>query len=121
MLGWKEGATYSEFRLYDEYFRSNGLESRIVDPREVEYRGGKLVAGGFRIDLIYKRVLISELCERGGVNHPVVQALRDRAVCMVNGFRCKILYKKASFAVLSDEANARLFTPEQQRAIADHI
>src|SRR5262249_40594787 len=121
ILDWKEVPTYSEFRLYDEYFRANGLESRIIDPREVEYRGGRLVAGDYRIDLIYKRVLISELHERGGLNHPVVQALRDRAVCMVNGFRCKILYKKASFAVLSDEENAHLFSSELRQAIAEHI
>ncbi|MFL5339249.1 MAG: circularly permuted type 2 ATP-grasp protein [Gemmataceae bacterium] len=121
ILDWKEVPTYSEFRLYEAYFRSQALECRIIDPRDVEYRGGKLVAGDFRIDLIYKRVLISELYERGGLNHPVIRALRDRAVCMVNGFRCKILYKKASFAVLSDEANAHLFTPQQRLAIAAHI
>lgn len=121
ILDWNEVPTYSEFRLFDRYFHEHGLESRIVDPREVEYRQGKLVAGDFRIDLIYKRVLISELYERGGLNHPVIQAVRDRAACMVNSFRCKILYKKASFAVVSDEANAGMFTPEEQQAIARHI
>ncbi len=64
------------------------------------------MAGDYHITLIYKRVLISELIERGGIDHPVVQAVRDRAVCMVNSFRCKILFKKASLAVLSDERNA---------------
>ncbi len=121
ILDWKEVPTFSEFRLFDAYFREHGLESRIVDPRDVEYRGGKLMAGDYRIDLIYKRVLISELYERGGLNHPVVKALRDKAVCMVNGFRCKILYKKASFAVLSDEANAKLFSASELQAIQEHI
>jgi uncharacterized circularly permuted ATP-grasp superfamily protein len=121
ILDWKEVPTYSEFRIYDEYLRSQGLESRIIDPREVEYTGGKLRRGEYVIDLIYKRVLVSELYERGGLDHPVIRALRDRAVCMVNAFRCKILYKKASFAVLSDEANASLFTPEELAAIRDHI
>src|SRR5262245_57098186 len=121
ILDWKEVPTYSEFRLFDAYFRENDLESRIVDPREVEYRGGKLMAGDYRIDLIYKRVLVSELYERGGLNHPVVKALRDRAVCMVNGFRCKILYKKASFAVISDEANTHLFSPPELQVIQRHI
>jgi len=73
------------------------------------------------IHLIYKRVLLSELVEREGLNHPVIQAVRDGAVCMVNPFRCKLLHKKASLAVLSDEANAALFTPDEQRAIARHI
>jgi hypothetical protein len=121
ILDWREVPTYSEFRLYDDYFRSMGLESRIIDPREVEYTGGKLRHGDFVIDLIYKRVLISELYERGGNDHPVVRALRDRAVCMVNGFRCKLLYKKASFAVLSDEANDALFDTNEMQLIREHI
>ncbi len=85
------------------------------------YRNGHLYAGDFKIDLIYKRVLISELVEQGGLDHPVIRAVRDRAVCMVNPFSCKMLYKKASFAVLSDEQNAFLFSPDEQQAIDAHI
>jgi uncharacterized circularly permuted ATP-grasp superfamily protein len=40
---------------------------------------------------------------------------------MVNSFRCKILYKKASFAVLSDETNAAMFSPEELQAIRAQI
>ncbi len=121
ILDWREVPTFSEFVIFYDYFRSMGIEARIVDPRDVEYRDGKLMAGDFHITLIYKRVLIGELIERGGMEHPVVQAVRDRAVCMVNSFRCKILFKKASLAVLSDERNAAMFTPDQQAAIARHI
>lgn len=121
ILDWREVPTYSEFVLFNDYFHSQGLESRIVDPREVEYRDGKLLAGGYHITLIYKRVLISELVERGGMDHPVVRAVRDGAVCMVNPFRCKILYKKASLAVLSDERNRHLFSADEQAAVSAHI
>jgi circularly permuted ATPgrasp domain protein len=121
ILDWKEVPTYSEFRLYDDFFHQQGLESKIIDVREVEYSGGKLRHGDYVIDLIYKRVLVSELYERGGLNHPVIRALRDKAVCMVNSFRCKILYKKASFAVLSDEANSGLFSLVELDAIREHI
>jgi hypothetical protein len=121
ILDWKEVPTYSEFVLFERYFKDNGLECIIADPREVEYRGGQLRAGDFPITLLYKRVLISELLQRGGLEHPVVRAVRDGAVCMVNPFCCKLLYKKASLAALGDEANARLFSAEQQQAIAEHI
>ncbi len=121
ILDWREVPTYSEFVLFNDYFQSQGLESRIIDPRECEYRDGKLIAGDYHITLIYKRVLIGELVERGGLNHPVVRAVREGAACMVNPFRCKILYKKASLAVMSDERNAYLFTAEEQAAIAQHI
>ena len=56
------------------------------------------------------------------MDHPVVRAVRDRAVCMVNSFRCKILFKKASLAVLSDERNAgAVHRRTSQRAIREHI
>jgi len=121
ILDWREVPTFSEFVLFYDYFKSFGLEARIVDPREVEYVDGKLMAGDYHITLIYKRVLISELIERGGLDHPVVRAIRDGAVCMANTFRCKILFKKASFAVVSDEANASLFTNDELVAIHKHI
>jgi uncharacterized circularly permuted ATP-grasp superfamily protein len=121
ILDWREVPTFCEFVLFYDYFRSMGIEARNVDPRDVEYRDGKLMAGDYHITLIYKRVLLSELIERGGLDHPVVRAVRDGAVCMANSFRCKILCKKAAFAVLSDEANAGLFTKDQLAAIANHI
>lgn len=121
IVDWREVPTFSEFVLFERYFLDHGFDCRIVDPREVEYRDGKLIAGDYHITLIYKRVLIDELITRGGMDHPIIRAVREGAVCMVNPFRCKALYKKASLAVLSDERNNRLFTPEQRRLIADHV
>ena len=121
ILDWREVASYSEFVLFESYFRSQGLECIIADPREVEYRDGRLMAGDFHITLIYKRVLASELIERGGIDHPVVRAVLDGNVCMVNPFRCKILHKKASLAVLCDERNADIFSPDELEAINAHI
>lgn len=121
IMDWKEVPTRSEHLFFQEYFRSQGVECVLADPREVEYRDGKLMAGGFHVTLIYKRVLIDELVSREGIGSPVVRAVRDGAVCMVNPFRCKVLYKKASLAVLGDERNAHLFTPEQLRAVEAHV
>jgi hypothetical protein len=121
ILDWREVPTYNEFVLWVDYFRARGLEARIVDPRETELEGGRLTAGGEPIDLIYKRVLISELVERGGRDHPVIRAVQSGAVCMVNPFRCKLLHKKASLAVLSDERNAELFSADEREAIDAHI
>lgn len=121
ILDWSEVPTYSEFELFIVFFRGQGYDCRIVDPRDVAYKNGRLMAGDFPINLIYKRVLITELIERGGMDHPVVQAVRDGNVCMVNPFRCKILYKKMSLAVLSDERNAHMFNEREMKSIREHI
>ncbi|MGH7526351.1 MAG: hypothetical protein ACREMX_06575, partial [Gemmatimonadales bacterium] len=120
-LDWREVPTYSEFLLFQEYFRSQGLRCEIADPREVEYRGGKLWAGELHVTLVYKRVLLNELVEREGPDNPVFRAVRDGAVCMVNPFQCKILHKKTSLAVLSDERNAGLFSAQERQAIEAYI
>jgi hypothetical protein len=121
ILDWREVPTYSEFLLFADYLRAQGLECVIADPRAVEYRDGQLVANGLPVNLIYKRVLLSELVERGGLDHPVLQAVRDGTACMVNPHRCKLLHKKTSLAVLSDERNEALFSAEERQAIAAHI
>jgi uncharacterized circularly permuted ATP-grasp superfamily protein len=121
ILDWKEVPTYSEFVLFRDYFREHGLKCVIADPREVEFREGKLWAEGLAVDLIYKRVLLSELVERGGMETPALQAVKAGAACMVNSPRAKILYKKASFAVISDERNASIFEPDELEAVAAHI
>jgi hypothetical protein len=121
ILDWSDVPTYSEFLLFREYFRSQGLECEIGDPRSAEYRDGKLWVGGFHATLVYKRVLLSELVEREGIEHPLLRAVVEGAVCMVNPVQCKILHKKLSLAVLSDEKNSELFSPAERQAIAAYI
>ncbi|MEO8634543.1 MAG: hypothetical protein ABI587_04605 [Gemmatimonadales bacterium] len=121
IVDWNDVPTYVEFEIFKAYFESIGCPTVIVDPRELEYHGGRLRGPGGEIDLIYKRVLINELVEREGLEHPMVRAVRDRAVCMVNPFRCKLLHKKASLAVLSDERNTTLFSPREREAIAEFL
>ncbi|HVU14794.1 MAG TPA: circularly permuted type 2 ATP-grasp protein [Phototrophicaceae bacterium] len=118
---WQDVPTHNEHEICKAFFGQSGVQAVLVDPRALEYRDGHLWAGDFRVDIIYKRVLISEMIQRMGVDNPLVQAVRDRAVMMTNSFSAKLMAKKASFAFLSDERNARLFTPEQLRVIREHI
>lgn len=121
IVDWTEVPTRSEFLLFEEYFRRLGLSCVIADPAELEVRGNRLYAGDLAIDVVYKRVLLHELVKRRGLDDALIRAVRDGAVCMVNGFRCKLLHKKAGIAVLSDEQNANWFDGEERRAIAAHI
>jgi uncharacterized circularly permuted ATP-grasp superfamily protein len=47
----------------------------------------------------------------------VLRAWRDRAVCLVNPPASKILHKKASLAVLTDERNAHLFDADTRALV----
>jgi glutathionylspermidine synthase len=121
IVDWKGVATESEFRVLQQYFASEGYETIIADPRELHYDGEYLSAGDFRIDILYKRVIIHEFLERCDENHPLARAYADGRICMANSFRTKIAHKKAGFAILSDPKYAHLFTPAEIEVFERHI
>jgi glutathionylspermidine synthase len=121
IVDWKGVATESEFRVLQEYFIAEGFEAVIADPRELYYDGAYLSAGDFRIDILYKRVVIHEFLERCDESHPLARAYADGRVCMANSFRTKIAHKKAGFAILSDPKYAHLFTPAEIEIFQRHI
>jgi hypothetical protein len=121
IVDWQGLPTRHEFILFQEYFARHGIRALIVAPDAMTYEGGVLYADGVAVDFVYKRILTHELLARYGVEHPIIYAVRDRAVCMMNRFSCKLLHKKASLAVLSDERNAHLFSKDEQAAIQRHI
>ena len=66
------------------------------------------------------RVLTTELIQRFGIEHPIVDAPRAGAICMANPLPASWCTRRRA-AVASDERNAYLFTPEEQEAIHQHI
>jgi uncharacterized circularly permuted ATP-grasp superfamily protein len=76
---------------------------------------------GREIDIVYKRLLVNEFLEKVDELQALLHAARDRAVTLVNPFRCKPIHKKAIFAVLTDDTLQSLFTGDEQAAIAAHV
>ena len=121
IVDWEDLPTANEFALLQDYFESHGVRTITCSPQRLEYGGRKLWCGDFRIDLVYKRVIIHELLARYGEDHPLVHAYLHRDVCLVNPFRCKIMHKKASFELLTDEARQSWFTAQEQKAIRQSV
>ncbi len=78
------------------------------------------------MDIVYKRVVVNEFVKAFAtpdelMAHPLVRAVQDQAVCMVNSFNCQMLYSKAIFALISDEENGHLFDEDERAAVKAHI
>ena len=121
VVDWKEVATRTEFDLVCERFQRSGLPARFVDPRELEYADSALSAGGQGIDLIYRRVLTSEILGREAECKPLLDAYKAHAVCVVNSLRAKILDKKMLFALLYEPKIMALYTREEEATIRGHV
>ncbi|MFL5798406.1 MAG: hypothetical protein ACJ77A_10795 [Actinomycetota bacterium] len=121
IVDWTHVPTLSEFEMFRERFEREGIRTVICDPADLEYRGGRLHAAGRSVNLVYRRVLTTELLAQPDVAAPLTRAYLDGAVCVVNSFRAKLLHKKMSLALLSDDRYWDLYTAGDRAAIERHI
>jgi uncharacterized circularly permuted ATP-grasp superfamily protein len=120
-VDWREVPTWSEFELLRDAFTAAGVPTLIADPRDLVFDGRTLTAGGTRIDLVYRRVLINDIIARPDECRSLIDAYRAKAVAVANTLRCKISHKKAFFAVLTDDRNAGLFSDDERAVIDAHV
>jgi hypothetical protein len=121
IVDWREVPTWSEFEILQAHFEREGVPTMVCDPRDLEFDGTKLTAGGRKIDIVYRRVLMNDIIARPAECAALVRAYQAGAVCMANALSCKIPHKKAFFAVLTDDRNADLFSSGEKEIIARHI
>lgn len=113
--------TQKEFELFKEFFEAEGYPSIICSPDELEFDNGRLHCGDFKIDIVYKRLLVNEYLPIIKEQPALLDAYRAGAICLVNSFRSKLIHKKALFAVLTDQRRASLFDSEEHEAIRRHV
>jgi len=117
IVDYKGLPTQREFELFKEYFEAGGYSTTIADPRDLELREGKLRHGDFKIDLVYRRVLTTELLEKADECAAFIEAYKTGAAVFVNSFRTKYVHKKMLFGVLTDERHQHYFSDAEQQAI----
>jgi uncharacterized circularly permuted ATP-grasp superfamily protein len=121
IVDWQGVRTSSDFEILRDFFESEGYPAVIADPRALELRDGKLHAGDFRIDLVYRRVVTSELLAKLDETKPFIEAYRTHAACFVNPFRCRISENKGFLAFLTDPAHLGHLTADERAGLARHI
>ena len=121
IVDWEGLPTAPEFEMFKTFFEEGGIKTVICDPRALEFRRGRLYAQSVPVNLVYRRVLTSELLRRVDGTSALCDAYVAGAVCVVNSFRAKLLHKKMSLALLSDPLYRRLYTQAQRAAIRRHI
>src|SRR5260370_40891664 len=73
--------TQKEFELFREYFEAEGYPSIIAPHEDLEFSTGRLCAGDFAIDIVYKRLLVNEHYSIMPSLPARLDAYRARAIC----------------------------------------
>lgn len=110
-----------ESSLLAEILEQNGLETRVVSPEDLEYRNGRLCAGSFEIDVVYRRISTQNLLARHDLSHPLLTAYRQHAVCVINSFRSDMTHRRAFFDLLSDDSVTQILSNSDRKFLKDAV
>jgi hypothetical protein len=111
----------SENALLADRLRQEGFPAEVVSPEHLEYRNGELRHNDMAIDIVYRCIRLQDFLVRFDLNHPLVRAYKDRAVCMANSFRAEVSAKRGIFDLLTDDTITAKFPAAERKAIADFI
>ena len=132
IVDFRSAITWPEFEHLRDHFVADGIPTLLADPNELRYDGKRLYAETRNaagqtertpIDLVYRRVLQHEFLAQYDLDHPLVRAYADHAVCVVNPFRTKPVHTKLIMALLSDQDGpaAGLLDDEERAAVERHV
>lgn len=121
IVDWRNARTTSEFEHMKSHFESKGYKTTIADPRELQYKGGKLYHKGFRVHLVYRCASFDELVERLDEVQDLLRAYKDKAVCVVNPLRSRLASSKSIFSLLTTPEFDRFFTENENEMKRQHL
>ncbi len=113
--------TIHEFRIVKEYLELHGYPCEVIDARELELRDGWVYANGRKIDILYRRLLLSEFYAMKDDCQAFLDGYKAGRTCYLNSFRTKLVHKKSLFSFLTDPTYTHILTPRQREAIDEHI
>ncbi len=117
IVDWADVKTRADQEILRETFEARGFECFLADPRDSAVLGGELFVGGRRVDIVYRRAVLSELVAREPDVRVFLEAYRDGAAFFVNSLRCHLSEDKALLALLTDEAFAGLLSEEDRHFV----
>lgn len=121
IVDWFQSEIASEFVEFQKVFEEKNCPARIVDVRQLTYQNGKLMAGDFHIDAVYRRIVSWELVERYPETKALIDAYLAGDVCVVGPIRSQIPHNKRFFAVLHQEEATDFLNREEKEFIRQHI
>ncbi len=116
-----ESGTPNEFLEFKESYEKYGYPCIIVDPRDLEYREGKLYHNDYRIDLVYRRIVTFEIIDKAEEIPDFLDAYKDRAFCCIGSIRSQVIHNKIFFKVLHDEDTLEILNEEERNFVKNHI
>lgn len=116
------GCSMEEFEQFRKSFEKKGLKAYICDIRKLHLINDKLcMENGEPIDLVYRRAVTSDICEKEAEVGDFMEAVLSHKVCCMGGFCTQAAHDKSLFYILRHEMTKMFLSEEEKRFIEEHI
>lgn len=116
------GCSMEEFEQFRKSFEKRGLKAYICDIRSLHLNNDKLcMENGEVVDLIYRRAVTSDICEREAEVPDFMEAVLTHKVCCMGGFCTQAVHDKSLFYILRHEMTEQILTAEEKHFVEEHI
>ncbi len=116
------GGTLPEFLAIVEWFKKKGITSTFCDTTEWTYENGKLTTpDGIEPDILWRRGWIGDWTHVRDKIDPILDALKDRKVCLVNPLNSILGSNKSLLAVLQRPEVLKMFNEIEQDVVRNNI
>jgi len=116
------GCSMEEFEQFRKSFERAGLQAYVCDIRSLHLSGDKLcMEDGTPIDLIYRRAVTSDICEKESEVLDFLKAVGEHKVCCMGGFCTQAVHDKSLFYILRHEKTRAFLTEEENTFVKMHI
>lgn len=121
IMDFKESATLTDFNKFKKAYEKRGLNCKIVDPRDVIYKDGKMYFEDYQIDLVYRRIVTFELVNNYEEIPDFIEAYKNKAFCSIGSIKSQIGHNKIFFKILHDQDTLDLLSEEEREYVKKHI
>jgi hypothetical protein len=121
LLDWEHVKTRYEQEVLAAELTRLGVPTVRADPRALVRRGGIALVDGGRVDVVYKRVLTSELLDRPAEVAGYLEAVLGGEVLQLDPFTADLIYDKGLLALLHDREWCGWMRPAERRLVDELV
>lgn len=110
-----------EFLEIKKLFEKKGIRTKIIDVRDLKRKDGKLYAEDMRVDLVYRRLVTSDLIKHQASCKDFIDSYLAGEFTSIGSLRTSLFYTKDIFRILRLEETKQILSEGEYDFILKHI
>lgn len=110
-----------EFETIKDLFIKKGHNCKIANLKDLERKNDGLYIDGMKIDLVYRRLVTSDLIENKDIGKDFIDSYLNDEIISIGSFRSTLFYTKDIFRILRLDTSKQILSDKENDFIKRHI